>query len=266
VDPHTVTTLPGVTSTDRTLDDTRREWVSFDHDGDTWMFDATFLMSNWTCIFNDGCKGVHEEDTTELGHGCCSFGAHFADKPDRKRTRRAAERLTASNWQFHDRFTDLDRTFLKDDEGTWTTRVHDGACVFLNRTDFGRGAGCAFHVAALDAGERPLDWKPEVCWQVPIRFEYHDDELGHTTHVLREWKRRDWGEGGDEFHWWCTDAPEAFVGGAPVVLELRDDIVSLVGETVYEQLLVSLGVRATERPGTGGGETWLPHPAIRRRD
>ena len=49
--------------------------------------------------------------------------------------------------------------------------------------------------------------------------------------MLREWKRRDWGEGGAEFHWWCTEDPEAFVGHRPVYEELRDEIVELVGES-----------------------------------
>ena len=34
------------------------DWVSFDLDGFTWVFDVTFLLSNWTCIFLDGCPGV----------------------------------------------------------------------------------------------------------------------------------------------------------------------------------------------------------------
>ena len=38
-----------------------RQWVSFEHDDDTWMFDATFLMSPYRCIFNDGCKGVLDD-------------------------------------------------------------------------------------------------------------------------------------------------------------------------------------------------------------
>ncbi len=57
-----------------------------------------------------------------------------------------------------------------------------------------------------------MDWKPDVCWQLPLRLEEKVDDNDHITKVLREWKRRDWGEGGFEFHWWCTEAPDAFVG------------------------------------------------------
>ena len=105
------------------------------------------------------------------------------------------------------------------------TRLVDDACIFLNRPGFAGGAGCALHIAALEAGERPLDWKPNVCWQVPIRLEHSTDENGHVTSRLREWKRRDWGEGGDDFHWWCTESPEAFVGDQPVYRSARDEIV-----------------------------------------
>ncbi len=64
--------------------------------------------------------------------------------------------------------------------------------------------------------DSPMDCKPEVCWQLPLRLTHHLDEVEHSTHTLREWKRRDWGEGGAEFHWWCTEGPEAFVDGCRV--------------------------------------------------
>lgn len=243
-------------SGDLPLDDSRREWVSFEHGGDTYMFDASFLTSSWRCIFGEGCKGVLEHDATELGHGCCSHGAHFADRADRTRVAARVKQLTADQWQLRSVAKDLGGPFEKVD-GSWTTRTHDGACIMLNRADFGRGVGCALHVGALDADESFLDWKPEVCWQLPLRLTHHTDELEHTTWTLREWKRRDWGEGGEEFHWWCTESPEAFVDPDPVVVTLRDEIVALVGDEVYELLLAQL----RGRPAV----TWVPHPAVRRR-
>jgi hypothetical protein len=75
--------------------------VSFeDPDGGRmWIFDASYLLSNWKCIYGEGCKGIHETDTTELMQGCCSFGAHFLDKDDEKTVVRSSRRLTAKNWQ-----------------------------------------------------------------------------------------------------------------------------------------------------------------------
>ena len=101
-----------------------------------------------------------------------------------------------------------------------------------------------------------MDWKPDVCWQLPLRLQEHTDEHGHVTSTLREWKRRDWGDGGLEFHWWCTEAPDAFVGRTPTYVTLRDEIVELVGEPVYAMLDRQLRQRARR--------TVLPHPAVRR--
>ena len=99
-----------------------------------------------------------------------------------------------------------------------------------------------------------MDWKPSVCWQVPIRLEHSTDESGHLTSRLREWKRRDWGEGGTDFGWWCTEEPEAFVGAEPLYRSAKDDIIELVGAAVYERM-----VELLERP------EWvpLPHPVLR---
>ncbi len=236
--------------------DSRREWVSFDHGGDTYLFDATFLTSSWRCIFGAGCKGVLDDDATELGHGCCSHGAHFADTPDRMQVRRAADKLTPDQWELRSVARRLGGPLVRSEDGGWMTRVHDGACIFLNRDGFGRGIGCALHVGALDAGEHFVGWKPEVCWQLPLRYSHQIDEAEHTTWTLREWKRRDWGEGGADFHWWCTESPEAFIDPDPVVLTLRNEIVALVGDEVYELLLAQLRTRPAV--------TWVPHPAVRR--
>jgi hypothetical protein len=230
--------------------------LSFEHDGDTYLFDVTFLRSNWRCIFGEGCKGVLEEDAAELGHGCCSHGAHFADKNDRVRVRRLVEALRDDQWQLRREARRAGGAIHRNEAGEWVTRLHDGACILLNRPDFPRGAGCALHVAALDRGERPMDWKPEVCWQLPLRLTHHVDEVGHSQHTLREWKRRDWDEGGADFHWWCTEGPEAFVDAGTVLHTLRDEIVGLVGEPVYRQLVEELDRR--EQEGTP-----VPHPARR---
>lgn len=234
-----------------------RKWLSFDHDGDTYLFDLTFLTSSWRCIFGEGCKGVLAEDATELAQGCCSHGAHFADQPDRSRVRKIAKRLRADQWQLRGMAKELGGPIAKNSAGEWTTRVHDGACIFLNRNGFDRGPGCALHLAALDAGESFLEWKPEVCWQLPLRLTHHVDEVGHTTWTLRDWKRRDWGEGGEEFHWWCTESHEAFVGHDAVLDSLREEIVALVGDAVYRRLKELLG---GETPAT----TWVPAPVARR--
>ena len=73
------------------------EWVSFEDDDEerTWVFDVTFLTSNWTCIFGNGCQGVLTGPAPELVQGCCSYGAHLVDKKDARRVEKAAATLTA---------------------------------------------------------------------------------------------------------------------------------------------------------------------------
>ena len=236
----------------------RHEWISFEetHVRRTWVFDATFLRSNWSCIYGSGCKGVLDEDATDLAQGCCSFGAHFVDDQDIQTLVESSGRLKKHHWQYH-RQGRRDGVLQVDEEGATTTRVVDGACIFLNRPGFAGGIGCAFHHAALEWGERKMDLQPDVCWQLPLRLEEHVDEHGYVTSTLREWKRRDWGEGGAEFHGWCTEDPDAFVGHERVVDSLEDEIRGLVGDEVYDLLVDHLDDRAT-------GTVFLPHPAVRR--
>ena len=249
----------GVSSRAHRPDDLH-EWISFEDPGEhrTWLFDATYLSSNYMCIYGCGCKGILDDPSTDLQQGCCSYGAHFADDADVENLKRHAERVEPKHMQFHKKARK--KGYLRagdpDDDGnpTTKTRLVDDACIFLNRPGFKGGVGCALHIAALDAGERPLDWKPQVCWQVPIRLEHSTDESGHVTSRLREWKRRDWGDGGSEFAWWCTEEPEAFVGTEPLYRSAREDIIELIGEAIYREMVALL-----ERPN------WvpLPHPVVR---
>jgi len=233
------------------------EYVSFEDELEdrTWVFDLTFLTSSWRFIFGAGCPGVLTGPAPELEHGCCSYGAHFTDADDRARTEAKAAELTDAQWQHRRVATKRGGPIKVNPQGETVTRMVDGACIFLNRPGFAGGAGCALHRAALEVGDRPLDWKPDVCWQLPLRRHDETDSNGHVTSTLREWKRRDWGAGGLEFHWWCTDDPQAFVGHQPVYVELREEIVELVGAGPYATVVAHIERR--------GAETYLPHPALR---
>lgn len=241
------------------MPDDLHEWVSFEDPAEerTWVFDVTFLTSPWTCIFGRGCQGVLTGPAPELEQGCCSYGAHFVDADDEAAMLAHAERLTPQQWQFHAVGHRKAGTTKTNKDGEIKTRLVDGACIFLNRPGFSGGIGCALHSAALQVGERPLDWKPQVCWQLPLRLEDHTEADGHVTSTLREWKRRDWGAGGAEFHWWCTDDSLAFVDPDPVHVTLREEIVEMVGQTAYDLFTAHVAVRGSER--------YLPHPALRRR-
>ncbi|MFM7409240.1 MAG: hypothetical protein ACKO3L_00345, partial [Actinomycetota bacterium] len=81
----------------------RHEWISFEETRlrRTWVFDATFLRSNWSCIYGNGCQGVLDEDATHLAQGCCSFGAHFVDDQDIQTLVESSGRLKKHHWQYH---------------------------------------------------------------------------------------------------------------------------------------------------------------------
>lgn len=220
------------------------------------MFDVSFLASNWTCIFGCGCKGVLTEESPELGQGCCSYGAHFADDADLERVKKVAVTLDSDTWVHRDATDAAGGAFVEED-GATTTRLLDDACCFLNPPTKGDPGGCALHLAAVRRGERPMDLKPEVCWQLPLRLVTTTDESEKETYTLREWRRTDWGAGGEEFAWWCTDSPDAFEGSTRVIDSLEDEIRQLIGDERYEWLRLEL-----DRPRE---PVWLPHPQRRGR-
>jgi hypothetical protein len=109
------------------------EWVSFDdpEEDRTWVFDVTFLLSRWQCIFGRGCQGVLTGPAPELMQGCCSYGAHFTDDEDVSRVEAAAATLDASDWEHRARGR---RGVVKAGaDGATVTRMVDGACRFQNR-------------------------------------------------------------------------------------------------------------------------------------
>jgi hypothetical protein len=220
------------------------EWVSFRDAKQslTWVIDLTFLESNWTCIYGRGCKGVRRTATPDRQEGCCSYGAHFSGAADIRHVRAVARRLTSEHWQFMAEAEALGGPIDQEKGDVATTRLVEGACVFLNRPGFEGGVGCALHIGALANGERPLDWKPHTCWQLPFRVD-QSTESGHRVLTLRQWEREDWGRSGNDFHWWCTE-PEAFVGTRHVYEELRDELKEMIGPAMHARLEQHLARRS----------------------
>ncbi len=228
----------------------QRNWLSIEDAGDddtTWLFDITFLLSDFGCIYGSGCPSIDTEPDPTGTLGCCTHGAHFVDAEDRQTVLASAALLTDEEWQFRDRATAKGGP-LKKRKGDWVTRKVDGACIFLNRDDFANGGGCALHIGALNRGKRPLDWKPDVCWQVPIHLDVHQNDYGHETIFVQAWERRHWGPGGADFHWWCTENDEPYMSSSPLYLTARDELVEMVGQQVYDRLAEALDRRRVETP------------------
>ncbi len=198
----------------------------------TWRFETSFLQSNWTCLWGKGCRGILPEPAEVLNQGCCSFGADLqGDEPATVAT--LALFLAPERFQHHG---EAESGGVFSDDTRTNTRVLDGACIFLNRPGFAGGEGCALHLAALADGDSPLDWKPSVCWQLPIKVDWVDRGGGGETATVRRWTRADWGEIGDDMAWCCTEAPEAHVGDRPVIDTLAEELEEVVGPEVVVEL------------------------------
>jgi hypothetical protein len=220
-----------------------REWLEFTDPADSEhriRADLTWLCSRWNCIFGRGCHGVIEGRAAD---GCCSHGAFFSDAEDLKRVRRYAKQLDAGTWQYQKvglRKGITEKDSVGEDENRTRTRTVDGACVFLNRPGFAGGQGCALHALALRSGLHPLDTKPEVCWQLPVRREQEWVTRADDTQVLvstvTEFDRRGWGEGGHDLHWWCTSSPEAHTGSEPLYVSYAAELTALIGQPAYTEL------------------------------
>lgn len=224
-------------------------------DGDTtWRFESDFLRSNWTCIWGRGCLGILPEPTPHLGQGCCSIGADL-DGEDEARTLSAlAATLDPARFERHEAATEAGGGIFADPATRNATRVVDGACIFFNRPEFEGGAGCALHLEALAVGESPLDWKPSVCWQLPVHVEWEAGEDQTEIATVRRWSRADWGHEGETMAWCCTEGDLAYVGERPVIESLADELTALVGTEVY----VELRRRLIPDPDTAGTQPPAP--------
>ncbi len=219
-----------------------RAFVEFDDPSDEsqrFKVDLTWLTSRWSCIYGAGCQGIYADRPDD---GCCTLGAHFSDKADEKRTRQFVKLLGPEDWQFHQIGTQSKNAWIETDEdGERKTAVHDGGCVFLNRPGFAGGAGCALHGWALRNDHYPLETKPNVCWQLPIRRLFREVERGdktsYTEVTITEYDRRGWGEGGHDLDWYCSANSEAHVGTEPVYLSNGPELVELMGRPAYDILV-----------------------------
>lgn len=199
-------------------------------------------------------------------------GAFFSDRTDERRVREAARRLPDDLWQLAGvgRRRGIAETDELDGQPARRTRVADGACVFLNRPGFPAGAGCALHALALTEGRHPLETKPDLCWQLPVRREEEwvtrPDGVRVLQVIVTEFDRRGWGEGSADLHWWCTSSPNAHVGREPLFVSYRPDLVALLGGAAFDSL-AALCARRLEQglvaPHPAGGASAPPATAGR---
>ena len=198
-----------------------------------WRFDRDFLASNWTCIWGKGCKGINATADETLGHGCCSLGAELDGIDEARDLSAAAATIPAHLFQFH---AEASSGSVFADESYSATRVIDGACIFHNRNGFAGGEGCALHLAANYFNESPTDWKPSVCWQLPIKVDWEMRNDNVEVATVRRWSRADWGDHGTKMAWCCTEGTDAYVGESSVLDSLSHELSQIVGTEIFVQL------------------------------
>lgn len=252
--------LPGVRAgvREETAPDFPRDWIEFvdpDRSDALVRADLTWLLSSWTCVYGRGCEGVVEGRADD---GCCTHGAFYADDEDEVRIEGYARQLKKKTWEYAavGRRLGVSEVDELDGEPARRTRTVDGACVFLNRPGFPGGAGCALHALAERIDLHPLETKPDVCWQLPVRrtqdWVTRPDDVEVLVTTIGEFDRRGWGSGGADLHWWCTSSPVAHVGAEPLYLSYAAELTALLGEPAYAELARLCARRAGSTP---------PHPA-----
>ena len=217
-----------------------RAWVDFEDPADAGQrirADLTWLCSRWSCIFGSGCQGIYAERPDD---GCCTLGAHFSDEDDERRVASFVQQLGPEDWQYRSVGRAKRRWVERDEDGAKKTAVHDGACIFLNRPGFAAGAGCALHAFALRRGLHPLETKPDVCWQLPVRRLYRTVDRGDDTSyveiTITEYDRRGWGSGGHDLDWYCSGNSDAHHAGSPLYLTYEPELVEMIGRPAYDEL------------------------------
>lgn len=226
-----------------------REWFEVYNPDDPFhlfTFDVTWLASYYQCGYGTTCQGI---DGTP-SHGCCPHGAFLVDAAERRNLTALVPQLTRSEWE---KYTDEPEGWMEwdeiDDEPNPKTAVVNGMCIFANSASFPGGTGCALHLHALNNGLDPVQVKPEVCWQLPLRrLEDYEDradgsEILHTT--ITEYIRRGWGDGGEDFTWYCTTNPACHNAAEPLWKTAKSELIAMCGEKVYALLADFMKSRGT---------------------
>jgi hypothetical protein len=224
-----------------------RDWVEFtdpNDDSEIFKCDLTWLTSNWSCIYGSGCKGVFADQPNA---GCCTEGAMYSDAADEAKVMEIAKKLTPDMWQFFDeahsnagkgKKTSLNISEV-DEDNERKTRTVNGSCIFLNRKGEFPTFGCVLHHFAEQNNLKSLEVKPDVCWQLPIRRSFEKREVGereYSVTVIGEYERLAWGDGGEDFDWYCSSDSDAHVGTQPVYLSNAAELKALMGLDNYSIL------------------------------
>ena len=89
-----------------------------------------------------------------------------------------------------------------------------------------------------------MDWKPRICWQVPLFSDI--DEKTKTT-MVRPCRTVDWG-GDGILEWWCPEHQDAFSVDQPVFMTMGAERRRVCGAAVYDELAAYCQARQYGEP------------------
>ena len=97
-------------------------------------------------------------------------------------------------------------------------------------------------MAALRGARARSDWKPRICWQVPLFFDTDDETPDH--HGARVADCRSWGRKGN-IDWWCTERHDAFSADQALYVTMEAELRRVCGDAVYDELAAYCKSRQT---------------------
>lgn len=221
-----------------------RHWFEVEDDDENyWLIDMTFMLSTYTCTFGCGCVGAWE---MEKMPGCCATGPFFEEDEDPHRLQQYVDQLKPEHTANYDEIKK--RWFIERPKQSQVRKVN-GMCIFYNQGTSEDGSiGCALHTEAERQGEDWRDWKPNICWQIPLRVDHEGD-----YDVLTAWDRDEhggWGNGENPSGgFWCIDDQANYPpakyheNGIPMVNprvyeSLENEITRIIGRNAYNALRV----------------------------
>ena len=235
------------------------EWLTFPAPDDPdrqYRVNVSFLLSNYECIFGQGCPGSLNK-RPDADYGCCERGVTFIDEDDFAHVSDMVGQLTAEDCDNIDHIRDKG-WFLSSRSGKpYKTRKLGSLCIFGNRTGGAAGkSGCAFHHLAARQGKHHTETKPFICWSVPLNFSSEDPEEpgGLETTIVSAFTADAWGgtdddeeaDGRGHMGWWCIDTPDAYRGARPVYRSMEHELRKGMGDAAYERMAELLD--GIERP------------------
>ena len=145
-----------------------------------------------------------------------------------------AAMLEPERFQYHAEAAATGGIFSDDTRAT--TRVVDGACIFLNRPGLRRRR--RLRPAPGRARRRRVADRVEAVGVLAAagRVDWEPLADGRERPRCGAGPRADWGDEGETMAWCCTEGDRAYVGDRPVIESLAEELEDIVGSEVYVEL------------------------------